>query len=70
LLESKGIPAVAVGTEEFAGLLQLEAEQRGLPDLRRVIVPHPLGGMKEQAIRDKAEPAVEAAIAGLTSPAP
>jgi hypothetical protein len=35
-----------------------------------VIVPHPLGGMKEQAIRDKAEPAVEAVIAGLTSPAP
>jgi hypothetical protein len=58
---------VAVGTEEFAGLLQLEADQRGLPELRRVIVPHPLGGLKEAAIREKAEPAVEAVIAGLTS---
>ena len=44
MFEKQGIPTVTVGTDEFAGLLQLEAEQRGLAGLSRVIVPHPWAG--------------------------
>lgn len=45
----------------------MEAEQRGLPDLKRVIVPHPLGGLKEAAVQEKVPPIVEALFASLVS---
>lgn len=60
MFEKQGIPTVTVGTDEFAGLLQLEAEQRGLSGLPRVTVPHPLGGLKPAAMQAKAAAAVDA----------
>lgn len=51
---------MTIGTDAFADLLQLEAEQRGLPELHRVIVPHPLGGLKEDAVRAKVPPVADA----------
>ena len=53
-------------TDEFVELVQLEAEQRGLPELRRVVVPHPIGGLREPAVLEKAGPAMSTIIAGLT----
>ena len=58
---------MTVGTDAFDELLQLEAEQRGLPDLKRVIVPHPLGGLKDAAVQEKVPPVVEALMASLIS---
>ncbi len=58
---------MTVGTDAFDELLQLEAEQRGLPDLKRVIVPHPLGGLKDAAVQEKVPPIVEALMASLVS---
>jgi hypothetical protein len=58
---------VTIGTDAFDELLQLEAEQRGLPDLKRVIVPHPLGGLKDAAVQEKVPPIVEALMASLVS---
>ena len=40
-----------------------------MPGLRRLIVPHPLGGLKEADIRKKVPPIVEALLARLTDPA-
>ena len=63
-----GIPTVTVGTSAFTDLLQLEAEQRGLPDLDRLIVPHPLGGLRPERVRARIDDAVvdrlEAALLG------
>ena len=67
MFEKQGIPTVTVGTDEFAGLLQLEAEQRGLAGLSRVIVPHPLGGLKPEAMQVKAAAAVDALQRALVS---
>ncbi len=58
---------MTIGTDAFDELLQLEAEQRGLPDLKRVIVPHPLGGLKDAAVQEKVPPIVEALFASLVS---
>ncbi len=58
---------MTIGTDAFDELLQLEAEQRGLPDLKRVIVPHPLGGLKDAAVQEKVPPIVEALMASLVS---
>ena len=63
-----GIPTVTVGTSAFTDLLQLEAEQRGLPELDRLIVPHPLGGLRPERVRARVDAAVldrlEAALLG------
>ena len=53
-----GIPTVTVGTTAFTDLLQLEAEQRGLPELDRLIVAHPLGGLRPERVRARVDDAV------------
>ncbi|MCY3571823.1 MAG: hypothetical protein OXH19_10850 [Chloroflexi bacterium] len=63
-----GIPTVTVGTTAFTDLLQLEAEQRGLPELDRLIIPHPLGGLRPERVRARVDVGVldrlEAALLG------
>ena len=56
MFEAEGIPTITIGTDAFTDLLALEAEQRGLPNLERIIVPHPLGGLKEPEVRQKHPP--------------
>ena len=54
-------------TDAFEDLFHMEADHRGVPALRYVLVPHPLGGLKPDAVRAKAEAAVddlEAALLG------
>lgn len=54
-------------TDAFEDLFHLEAEQRGVSALAYVLVPHPLGGLKPDAVRAKAAAAVddlEAALLG------
>ena len=63
-----GIPTVTVGTTAFTDLLQLEAEQRGLPELARLLIPHPLGGLRPERVRARVDDGVldrlEAALLG------
>ena len=58
-----------MGTDAFTDLLHLEAEQRGLPGLPHLSVPHPLGGLKPDAVRAKAEPVIDELLALLQRPA-
>ena len=66
-METLGIPTVCLVTDAFEDLFHLEADQRGVPGLHYVLVPHPLGGLKPDAVRAKAAAAVndlEAALLG------
>lgn len=58
---------MTVGTDAFEELLQFESQQRGMPELHYVIVPHPLGGLKPDAMRSKAEPVRDELIRLLTA---
>ena len=61
---------MTIGTDAFTELLALEAEQRGLAELSRVIVPHPLGGLKPEVVRTKvSDTVVDEVLAALTRPA-
>jgi len=60
VLEQKGIPTVVMGTYEFEQLARLESKNRGLADLPLALIPHPLGGIREDEVLKKAELAVEA----------
>lgn len=58
---------MTIATDAFEDLLRLEAEQRGMPELTYLVVPHPLGGIKPDAVRTKAleaVPGLEAALLG------
>lgn len=66
MLEQRGIPTVVMGTHEFEQLAKLEARNRGLADLPLALIPHPLGGIREDEVRKKAELAVETVRKAVT----
>jgi hypothetical protein len=51
VLESRGVPAVAVLTEVFANLGATAARARGYADLRTVVLPHPMETRTAEEIR-------------------
>jgi hypothetical protein len=59
VLEQRGIPTVVMGTYEFEQLARLESKNRGLADLPLALIPHPLGGIREDEVVKKADLAVE-----------
>lgn len=50
-LERAGVPAVVVVTEGFEPIARLVAEYYGMPDIRMIVVSHPLGGTPEPEVR-------------------
>jgi len=66
-LEAAGIPAVVVTTTAFADLSRRVAAANRLPEARIVVVEHPLGGITEDEVLDRAERAVEEVIALFTA---
>lgn len=50
-LAKKGIPSVAVVTEEFWEQAKFVSESLGMPDAPRVRVPHPTAGIGEAGLR-------------------
>jgi hypothetical protein len=65
-LEQHGIPTVVMGTLEFEQLARLESKNRGLEDLPLALIPHPLGGIREEEVIQKADLAVEVVVAAVT----
>ncbi len=65
-MEKKGIPTVTVCTDAFVGLAREESRNLGLPDLRLAIVKHPLGGLPEEGVRERAREALDQVVQGLT----
>ena len=66
MLEQHGIPTVVMGTLEFEQLARLEAKNRGLEALPLALIPHPLGGIREEEVLKKADLAVEVVFAAVT----
>jgi hypothetical protein len=66
VLEQRGIPTVVMGTYEFEQLARLESKNRGLADLPLALIPHPLGGIREDEVVKKADLAVEVVRKAVT----
>ena len=66
MLEQHGIPTVVMGTKEFESLATLEARNRGLADLPLALIPHPLGGIREEEVVRKAELVIEVVVSAVT----
>ena len=65
--ETQGIPSVFVLTNEFEGAAQTQADALGLPDVRRVVVPHPMQDRTDDEMHARAEAVVEQLIEALTA---
>jgi hypothetical protein len=66
VLEQHGIPTVVMGTKEFETLATLEARNRGLADLPLALIPHPLGGIREEEVVRKADLVVDVVVSAVT----
>jgi len=55
MLEQRGVPTAVMGTFEFEQLAKLEAKNRGIADLPLALIPHPLGGIREDEVIRKAD---------------
>lgn len=54
-LEKLGIPAVAIATEPFKPGLDVLAKMRGMPNYPYAIVPHPIGPLPPDELRERAK---------------
>lgn len=62
-LEKRRTPTISVCTNEFLALGRVEAEALNMPYLAILEIPHPLGGSKREAVRAKADDAIDELIA-------
>ena len=53
-LEKKGVPAAVICTEPFVSSANAMAKLGGIPDYPYVVVPHPLGSLTTDALRQRA----------------
>ena len=67
-LEQWGVPTVTVCTHIFVRLGEVERRALGMPELPMAIAQHPLGGLKAEAVLDKADALLDQVVSGLTSP--
>ena len=64
--EKLGIPAAAVITDRFEATARAMASASGMPDYPFVIIPHPIAGNTDDALRAKAETVYAALVRQLT----
>jgi hypothetical protein len=71
IFEKRGIPAAAVVTSRFIHTANMMARRHGFPDYRYATVPHPIGNLTADQIRERARDVLPdvLAILGLDGPA-
>ncbi len=65
MLEQRGVPTAVMGTLEFEALARLEAKNRGIATLPLALVPHPLGGIRDDEVLKKADLAIEPVLKAI-----
>jgi len=64
--ERRGIPAVGIMTERFERSARVVAQVNGLPNYPFAVIGHPIANDDNDALRRKAEAAVERIVLLLT----
>jgi hypothetical protein len=54
-----GLPTVVIASEDFEELARSSAQALGLPEARILTVAHPIGGVADEILRQRAESSVE-----------
>ena len=63
--EIQGRPAVFLASSEFVDAAEHQAKALGLPEVRRVFVPHPIQDATDDEMRAKADAIVDQVIDAL-----
>ena len=63
--EINGKPAVFIASTEFIDAADVQARALGLPDVRRIFVPHPIQDATDDEMREKADAIVDRIIEDL-----
>jgi hypothetical protein len=63
--EMQGRPSVFVASSTFVDAARVQAEALGLPDVKRVFVPHPIQDATDEEMVEKADAIVDEVIAAL-----
>jgi alkanesulfonate monooxygenase SsuD/methylene tetrahydromethanopterin reductase-like flavin-dependent oxidoreductase (luciferase family) len=63
--EIQGKPAVFIASSAFVDAAEKQAAALGLPEVRRVFVPHPIQDATDEEMRAKADAIVDAVIETL-----
>lgn len=66
-LEARGTPTVVLVTEPLLSVAEMMAEVGGIPDYPFVVLPHPLGSLSCEELRERAEKAIPEIIDALTA---
>ena len=64
--EIQGKPSVFVASNAFVDAAEAQAKALGLPDVRRVFVPHPIQDATDGELQTKADAIVDELIQALT----
>ncbi len=63
--EIQGMPAVFIASTEFVTAADAQSKALGLPDVRRIFVPHPIQDANDDEMRAKADAIIEQIIDAL-----
>lgn len=63
--EINGKPSVFIASNGFVDAAAAQAETLGLPEVRRLFVPHPIQDATDAEMREKADAIVDDVIAAL-----
>ena len=63
--EINGKPSVFIASDGFVDATAAQAETLGLPEVRRLFVPHPIQDATDAEMREKADAIVDDVIAAL-----
>ena len=65
--QTNNMPAVFVATDEFVDSAVAQSRSLGLPEGRRVYIPHPMQDQTDEEMWTKAEEALEKLLAALVA---
>jgi hypothetical protein len=63
--EIQGMPSVFIASSEFIDAAEVQSRALGLPEVRRIFVPHPIQDATDDEMRAKADAIVDAVIEAL-----
>jgi hypothetical protein len=63
--EINGLPSVFIASSEFIDAAEVQARALGLPEVKRIFVPHPIQDATDDEMRQKADAIVDDIITAL-----
>lgn len=63
--EIQGMPSVFIASSEFIDAAEVQSKALGLPEVRRIFVPHPIQDATDEELCAKADVIIDDIIAAL-----